>query len=539
MITSFQYDVDGQGISEPYASGTENPAVWLVNALGGGVSDSGVRVNAVTSLQHGPLWQGINILAGDQGFLPLVLMRQDGDEVEEDFRNPSGKVIWQSPNEIMRPNDFRELMVQRAILWGNGLAWINRNPLTGRPQELLPLPPSTTWPEYDEAGNLYILTRLGVDRTSRSVTSQTEEIRIPYQDVLHLKGLTSDGVWGYSLTDVAKNTIGYGLALQKHGNNTFRNAARPSGVLEHPGKLTPDARSELREQWERMHRGVDNSGRVAILQEAMKFAPMSISNEDAQWLEAKKLDREEVASLLNIPAHRLNALERATFSNIEEQNRNYLASSLGRWLNKWVEECSWKLLTRRDVERQLYFWKWKTDKWLMSDIKSRYEAYNKAIAGLWMNPNEVRAKEGMNPRPGGDEFENPNTTSPAAEPAPAPEPEPEEEPADDEQNRKMLALKCHDLTRLEATRIRGAARSPKRFCQSVDDFYTDFRARLEEVILPDAARAYCDQRRQEVLGLADGPTTEFKTRVSEDSKHHKEHARQLVNLQYGGKYNGR
>ncbi len=543
MDGNFQIEVDGRGVFEPQNTNSRNPDVWLVDSLGGGRSDSGVNVNAQSALSHGPIWQGINILAGDQGMLPLVLMRRDGEDRVEDIGHPSSKVIRDRPNRDMLPHAFRELMVMRAILWGNGCAAIIRNEMTQLPQELLPLPPDATHPEYDSLGRLHIVTRL------QSPNSSTpESFAFPYEDVFHLAGLSRDGVWGHSFVEVAKNTIGHGLALQRHGNKTFANGARPSGVLEHPSKLTPEARSQLRKEWNAIHQSVDNAGRIAILFEGMKFAPMSVSNADAEWLAAKKWDRREAAGLLNLPPFKLGAIEAEIRANMEQQNRMYLQSGLARWLNKWIEELTRKFLRPREAETRSHYWHWKTAAFLRGDLKSRYEAYRIGRDGEWLSPNEVREFEDMSPRPGGDDWANPNTRSAgdgsagdgtAGKSMESVESEPVEsesmEPND--LTRRLFAAECLTLATVECSKIRKAAHGEPNFIEWLDSFYgREWPARLRPLIKADNAAAYCAARHQEVLKLSDGNTADFVSRVERDSAQYREHARHLINIELGGNY---
>ena len=280
-------------------SGNERPAEWFLEwATGGRTTDSGVTVNGYSALSHCPLWQGVNIIAGDIGQVPVRLLR---NEFDEQRTHPAWKLLRLRPNELQTPSVFIETLMQWALVWGNGIAWIQRQ--GSLLVDLIPLRPDCVWPEllaFD--GRQVILYHYW------SPTSGREFVFFE-SDVLHVQGLTGDGVWGYPLHEIAKNTIGHGLALEKHGNRSFKNAARPAGVLKHPGQLKPDARSNLRAEWDRIHAGVDNSGRIAILQEGMEFQALAMTNIDAQWIEAKKYNRIDAASLLNLPAYKLNSLE--------------------------------------------------------------------------------------------------------------------------------------------------------------------------------------------------------------------------------------
>ena len=383
------------------ASSASNPAEWLVDWVRGGTeSDSGIAVNSASILTSGPVWQAVNVISGDLGQLPLILYKRTADNRKtRDTSHPAARLVRRRPNAEMRINTFKELMQSRALLWGNAVAAIMRD-RGGRPIDLIPLPPDRTSVERDDNGVLWYLTSTAMGKT-----------KFRPADVFHISGLTSDGIWGHSVISLAKNTIGKDLALEKHGNRTFKNAARPSGALEIPQRLTPEARRNLREEWNSMHEGLDNVNRIAVLQEGAHFSAMSVPNEDAQWLDSMKHSPVQVAHWFLLPPHKVNSLERATFSNIESQQQDYFNTCLMRWLVKWQEECEAKLLTEREADSGQHFFRWNTGALLRGDLKTRYEAYSLGRAGAWLSVNDVRNSEDLNEIEGGDDYENPNITS--------------------------------------------------------------------------------------------------------------------------------
>ena len=512
-MDNFVYDVSPAGGVQN--SGLANPASWLLSSLGSR-SDSGVVVNTTTSLGLASVWQGVNIIAGDCGMLPLCVYRRRGDQVEEDRRHPASVLLRQQPNAVMGAADFRELMAYRALLWGNACAAILRSP-NGRPLELLPLPPDATRPEYDEAGRLFVVTRL-----------DDVEVVFAYDDVFHIKGLSQDGVWGLSLVQVAKNQLGHGLSLQEHGSTSFKNSARLSGVIQMDGSFRDaEQRKVFRQDWEHLHAGGSNANRVAILEHGMKFAPTSMSHQDAQWIEARRLDKEDVASLLNLPPHKLGIMTQGTFGNIAEQNMSYLQSSLQRWLNKWVEEGERKLLrvNERDGSR---FLKWKVEAFLRGDVRSRAEAYERFISMRVLSPPEVRQKEDLPPYVGGDTYENPNTTpgGAAAEPAEQEEESAEEEPA--VVDRVQIAIEQHDrlmrheagkLLRAEGRQLRRAAQEETNFVEWLQTYYNEtLPMQLGNLFTSATVADYCSVRAAYVLTLTDGDAAGFVSRIDEDSR---------------------
>lgn len=391
----------GMGVFEATnmaTSGNTNPEQWFIDLITGGyASDTGIRVNGYTALTHCPLWQGVNIIAGDIGQVPIRLVK----DVFYDQRNhPAWKLLRVRPNELQTPPLWLETMIQWSLIWGNGISWIIRE--GSRITDLIPLRPDCIWPELvDFDGGQVMLYHYS------SPTSGKQYTFFPYE-VIHIQGLTSDGVWGYPLFEIAKNTIGQGLAVEKHGNKTFANGARPGGVLEHPSKLTPDARRNIRADWESVHGGSGNAGKIAVLWEGMKFNPISMSNLDAQWIEAKKMSRIEAASLLNLPAHKLNALEDSSVrSNLEEQNETYKAMTLTRWGNKLDYEFRKKLLTTKEWESDQFSFVFDWDAFLRSDIDTLTQVGDRCVKAEIMNRNEARALLRLKPYDGGEVFGSP------------------------------------------------------------------------------------------------------------------------------------
>lgn len=466
MVTEFY--VDSCGVSEQMvsSSGLAKPADWFVdwvNQQRGG-SESGVKVNETTILTHGPVWQAVNVLAGDLGLIPFNVRRRTGKDTYEPAEDdPVNLVLTKKTNAFQTPAIWKEWAWGTAFIWGNSLSRITRTN-NGRISGLVPLPPQWCGYDVDEDGVpfYYVMhPKLG------TLTYDMEEI-------VHLRGLTSDGFWGYRLAEVVAGVVGHGLALRKHGNATFKNSSRPSGVLQHPGKLSREAREEMRKDWDAIHSGADNAGRMAILWEGMTLNPYSISNHDAQWLEAMRLDREQCAGIFNLPPHKLGALENAAVrSNLEEQNREYYNTSLARHVNKTREELNDKLMTRPDMDVRP-----DPTEILRGDLLTQVETAERAITATIWSPNEARVWMGMNPREGGDEYTNPNTTAGG------------EKPAGDEREMKqaaraMVDRQARQLCMAEHNRLVNKSKGRKELASYLDQFYpTDFQELAKEVLYP-------------------------------------------------------
>ncbi len=534
-----QFVCDHRGvheIPEIQNSTLANPDPWMWDAFSGGVrSDSDVRVNTRSILSHPPMWQGINILSGHCAFLPRKLKRRIGDRTTEDRKHIAYRLMTQKANQWMHADTLLRLLVMRSVIHGNGIAEIARNnagaPLPWREGGITPLPPETTKPEYDDNGKLWIVTRI-------SVNGQIELRKIDPDDTLHIKGLSENGIWGLSLRQVATNTIGYGLGLQKHGNITFKNRARPDILVSHPGQLSKDAADHLRDSWNAIHQGLDNTARLAVMEEGMTAVPFTQSNQDAQWIDAQKFDVSQSARILDMPAPMLNDLERATFSNIEEQRIWYVNDRLYRLQKTVTNEAELKLLTERERERMFFIYN--NDILLKGKQKERYDSYKSAISSLWLSPNEAREEEGFDPYEGGDEFVNPNTTSggkpEGAEQREEDQPESFEErlAAVEQRNARLLANHLQVCSRREHEKVAAAARREKNFVLWVNDFYeTEWPATLGEVLSYDVAHAYCAERQE--FWLTASRTVQSETDLTDliaaAAGNLRENGRQLLNME--------
>lgn len=456
-----QLDVICAWPQEVYDSSTHFPEEWFYEAVTWGRSDSGETVNAVTALGHGPVWQAVNILAGDMGQLPLHVMRKDtrGAQIHDETHKVD-VLLNQQPNTWQTPQMWRETMMHWSLLWGNGISWIAR---TSDGIQLVPLLPDRTGYEEVDTGEYLIYTEF----------EPGKRIYFDPEETFHIRGLSSDGFWGLSVVKVAQNVLGHGLALQRHGNSVFKNGANPSGVLNLPGsKPNPDVVENYRSEWKRLHSGAGNVGNVAILFGEAKFQQLSMSNEDAQWIEGRRLDREFVASLFNLPAFKLNALENsAVRANVEEQNREYYSTSLSRWGQKFKEEGERKLFSPSERRLRRVCIVVKADHLTQGNRESRMNFASNGVQARLLTRNEGRAELGFNPVPDGDEFENPaidtNASKGSSSQSDDGQPEEAARTAND-----LVEHQVRNLLEAEGNRLKKAAKShAKSFVAWIDEFY--------------------------------------------------------------------
>jgi HK97 family phage portal protein len=368
------------------------PDDWLYDALGSWRASSGVNVNAQTALSYAAWWRGVNLLARDVGRLPLHLCRRVGPGRERHTRHRVYRMLRYKPNSEMTARVLREMMTAHVVAQGNAYSYISRDG-TGRPLELIPLNPTQVYPVRANGKLWYVL-------DIPTVAMRKEEPR----NIFHLKGLSYDGLLGYSVIAKARESLGLGMAMQTYGSIFFRNNAQPRVVLVYPNTLKPETRQNLRENWERMHAGLENAHRTAILDGGPDIKTITINARDAQLIEGRQFEIREVANWLHVPPHKLGDTSRTSFSSLEQENQQYLDEGLAPWLNAWEEEIWDKLLT--EDEQEELFAEFDVRGLLRANLAARGPYYQLAVNGGWMTPNQVREEEGMNPRedPDGDKY---------------------------------------------------------------------------------------------------------------------------------------
>ena len=364
--------------------------------LGG--STSGKAVTERSAMQMTAVYSCVRILSEAVAGLPLHLYRYtpDGSKVKA-VDHPLYLLLHDEPNPEMSSFVFRETLMTHLLLWGNAYAQIIRNG-KGEVIALYPLMPNRMSVDRDEHGQLYYTYTRASDE-AKTMTGMT--VLLPPSDVLHIPGLGFDGLVGYSPIAMAKNAIGLAIATEEYGAKFFANGAAPSGVLEHPGTIKDPSR--VREAWMSQFGGSANSGKVAVLEEGMKYTPISISPEQAQFLETRKFQINEIARIFRIPPHMVGDLEKSSFSNIEQQSLEFVKYTLDPWVIRWEQSIQRALL--RPEEKKRYFAKFNVEGLLRGDYQSRMNGYAVARQNGWMSANDIRELENLDRIPaeaGGD-----------------------------------------------------------------------------------------------------------------------------------------
>ena len=363
-----------------------------------GGSTAGKRVNERSAMQMTAVYSCVRILAEAVAGLPLHLYRykEDGGK-EKALDHPLYLLLHDEPNPEMSSFVFRETLMTHLLLWGNAYAQIIRNG-KGEVIALYPLMPNRMVVDRDIHGQLYYqYTR----STEEAPTRKGVTVNLPPSDVLHIPGLGFDGLVGYSPIAMAKNAIGMAIACEEYGAKFFANGAAPGGVLEHPGTIKDPQR--VRESWQSTFGGSGNSNKIAVLEEGMKYTPIGISPEQAQFLETRKFQINEIARIFRVPPHMVGDLEKSSFSNIEQQSLEFVKYTLEPWLVRWEQSIQRTLFSPEEKKR--YFAKFNVEGLLRGDYASRMSGYATARQNGWMSANDIRELENLDRIPtedGGD-----------------------------------------------------------------------------------------------------------------------------------------
>lgn len=507
---------------------------YLLEILGKGAGSTrtkaGKNVTPETALTFAAVYRAVSLISGQTATLPLHVYKRVSDTERERVHGHPVEVLFNGrTNDEMDALTFVELFVSWAPLWGNGYAWIEREGASVK--QLWPLFP---W-------------RMTVERSDRSsarsqlvykyTLDNGQEKKYDPADILHLKNLSRDGILGRSIVTHARESIGLGITQQEFMASFYENNATPSGAIISKARLTRKKQKELRGQWKGMHGGPDKAGEIAVLHGDMDFKPFGMSMIDAQFLENRKANVLEVARMFGVPPHLLFDLDRATFSNIEAQGIEWLTYGLRYWLTKVARVAS-ELFTTAEKDAGFYC-EHETKALLMTDIKSRFDAYNTGLQAGFLSVNDVHRFENWQPiGPAGDIYRVQSNMVPATDleedfatrnpPKPAAiGPPPRVQDASGELADKCLAVLNRSWQRMlkrEVWNVQNAAKRPGEFLDRIETYYAEHEFVIaEELEAPAAAyaaasgieldcnelaAAYCAESQRRLLDLAGRATAD-------------------------------
>jgi HK97 family phage portal protein len=369
-------------------SSIQNVIKWILGGMSRS-SSSGETVDEESALTLSAVWSAVRLLSETIAMLPAHVCMYDAKgnlNIVPDHK--LYRLIHDEPSPYDTSFTFRETMQANVTLNGNAYALIIRK-YDGLPVEFEQFHPSMVTPEKKKNGIFY-----KVDGISKL---------IPARDMLHVPGLSFDGLKGYSPIEVAKEAIGLGIALQKFGGEFFANGASFGGIVEYPGKLSDPAQKNIIESIKKKFTGSGNRHKIQVFEEGMKYTPIGIPPEQAQFILTRKFQVSEIARIFRVPAHLINDLEKASFSNIEQQAIEFVQYSILPWVIRWEQELNRKIFT--DAEKGKYVVKFNIDGLLRADAASRANYLKERFYSASITPNEIRKYEGQNDiGPDGDKF---------------------------------------------------------------------------------------------------------------------------------------
>jgi HK97 family phage portal protein len=446
----------------------------LAMYFGGGPTTSGANVTEWTALNYSAWWAATQIVANAIATFPLSLYRRLPDGGREDFiTHPLRRILHKEFNPNQTSFTARKQMMEHVLCWGNAYAEIERT-VAGQPLYIWPITPDRVTPDFRNDGSIFY----------RVQQPRGREVQIDAADMLHIKGLSFDGIVGYSVIRKARETIGLGMATENFGAQFFGNGAISGLVAMHPGTLTENAKNNITKSIQDKIGGQKKHS-VLVLEEGMKVEKTSIPPDDAQFLETRVFGIREVARWFGIPPHKIGDLERATFSNIEEQNRDYYNDCINPHLTNWEQEYDRKLI--RPLEQTIQYTKHNVDALLRPRALERAQVLEIKMRNSAINADDWRALDDENPLPDGlgkkyymplnmapvdriDEvIDKQVSTAPSASPAPAAAASPngnENRPRSDPEaaakviaaHRAMIIEAVGRMTRREAQAARRAAK---------------------------------------------------------------------------------
>lgn len=362
-----------------------NPASWMFD---GSASKTGIAITEDSAMRLSAVFGAVRVISETIATLPWDVKQDVEDSTRTADAHPINKLIHH-PNGMMTDFNFREVCQAHLCLHGNAFIAIKRNE-AGQPTKLIPIHPERVEVKVYQDEKFYVIDQ------GKETFDDTE--------IIHIVGLSFDGIVGKSVIEAARESIGLGLAADQFGGSFFGNGANVSAVLTHPGRLSDDAYKRLMASWQRRYSGLDNAHKTAILEEGMSLQKVSISPSESQFLETRQFGVVDIARFFRIPLAYLGSLENSsTRANIEEQGIQFQRNTILPWVKRWEAEFNRKLFPNGDD----YYIRFNMDGLLRGDLASRYSSYSVARQWGWLSVNDIRKFEGLDNIEGGDVYLQP------------------------------------------------------------------------------------------------------------------------------------
>lgn len=382
------------------------PGFIPVNSSGGtldmgalaGTADTGDTINDATALNVSAYWRGLSLISTSEAMLPLHVYRAVGNGKERARDHPLYDVLHRRPNPRMTSFTWRQTMAAHRIMWGNAFNWKSRD-RRGNVRALWPMNPARMTVETQRLTDAQVAAKVVPARRYRYMHTNGQEIIYNEDEILHIRGLSPDGLVGYPVLTLMRHTLGLARAGEKAQGAVYKNAARPSVVLIHPATLPEGKRQELAEDWRTAYSGSSNAGSVAVLEDGIKLVPFGFPPEDAEYLATRTFEVLEMARWLGLPPHKLYELSRATFSNIEQQALEYLTDSLNGGLVNIEQQMLLDLLDPEKAQDQDVFPEFDRNGLMQADMRARAFFYQTMVSIGVFNADDVAARENINELP--------------------------------------------------------------------------------------------------------------------------------------------
>lgn len=372
---------------------SQEPDPWVYKLGGGSISKTGVTVNEETAMKFSAVFACIRVLSETLASVPIIVYKDRAPGIKNSGKDravdhPLYDLLHNAPNDEMPAYTFKETMMGHTTSSGNCYAQIIRN-RRGNPIILNPLPWTAVSPERNnDTGKIEYKTN---DR-GKSIVLNADE-------VFHIPGIGFDGIKGYSPIRMAMEAIGLGLAAEAFGANFFANGASVSGIAEYPGKLSDEAYERFKEDVTTTYTGLGNAKKVMFLEEGLKFHQVTIPPNEAQFLETRRFQKEEIASIYRVPLHLIQDLSKSTNNNIEHQSLEFVMYTMLPWFTRWEQFINFKLFSREE-RRKGYFAEFLINTLLRGDSKARAEMLHLMRQDGVLSADEWRELENMNPQEG-------------------------------------------------------------------------------------------------------------------------------------------
>jgi len=369
---------------------------------------TGKTISPDNAMEAPTVYACVRLISQTLARMPWQVLRNSADGASNDVTHPVYQLLNGEANEDMTSFVFREAQISDCLLYGNSFAYISRS-ASGLPIGLERLRPDLCYMMRDPQNQPYYQYWTGKADEKASPEIKARKFR-PY-DILHVVGPSADGMLGEAAIHRMRDLIGMELELQEFTSRFFANNCRPAGVLSMPGRLSAEGANRLREAFARVHSGAQGAGKVAILEEGLKYDAISTNAKDSDLDSMKKFCRQQIAAAFNVPSHRVGDNDGVSYSSAEQANAVFVQSTLAGWAARLEQEVNRKLIRRGDdVTTRISF-----DDLLRGDMSTRFSAYAVAVTNGILTPNEIRAREGLPAVEGGESIRLPlNTSTPTA-----------------------------------------------------------------------------------------------------------------------------